>query len=61
MVIEALKAARDFIESDRQDLAESMTVNGEIVFEDDIDLGAMAEYVNILVINMVVISHMFIL
>jgi hypothetical protein len=50
MVIEALKAARDFIESDRQDLAESLTVNGEIVFEDDIDRGAMAEYVKVLVV-----------
>jgi hypothetical protein len=50
MVIEALKAARDFIESDRQSLAESLTVNGEIVFEDDIDRGAMAEYVNVLVV-----------
>jgi hypothetical protein len=48
MVIEALKAARDFIESDRQDLAESLTVNGEIVFEDDIDRNAMAEYVKVL-------------
>jgi hypothetical protein len=48
MVIEALKAARDFIENDRQALAESLTVNGEIVFEDDIDRGAMAEYVNVL-------------
>jgi hypothetical protein len=50
MVIEALKAARDFIESDRQDLAESLTVKGEIVFEDDIDRGAMAEYVNVLAV-----------
>lgn len=50
MVIEALKAARDFIENDRQALAESLTVNGEIVFEDDIDRGAMAEYVNVLVV-----------
>ena len=48
MVIEALKAARDFIENDRQVLAESLTVNGEIVFEDDIDRGAMAEYVKVL-------------
>ena len=50
MVIEALKAARDFIESDRQDLAESLTVNGAIVFEDDTDRRAMAEYVNVLVV-----------
>jgi hypothetical protein len=50
MVIEALKAARDFIESDRQDLAESLTLNGEIVFEDDIDRGAMAEYVKVLAV-----------
>lgn len=50
MVIEALKAARDFIENDRQALAESLTVNGEIVFEDDIDRGAMAEYVNVLAV-----------
>jgi hypothetical protein len=50
MVIEALKAARDFIESDRQDLAESLTVKGEIVFEDDIDRGAMAEYVKVLAV-----------
>jgi hypothetical protein len=50
MVIEALKAARDFIESDRQVLAESLTVNGEIVFEDDIDRGAMAEYVRVLAV-----------
>jgi hypothetical protein len=50
MVIEALKAARDFIESDRQSLAESLTVNGEIVFEDDIDRGAMAEYVKVLAV-----------
>jgi hypothetical protein len=48
MVIEALKAARDFIENDRQALAESLTVNGEIVFEDDTDRRAMAEYVNVL-------------
>jgi hypothetical protein len=48
MVIEALKAARDFIENDREALAESLTVNGEIVFEDDIDRGAMAEYANVL-------------
>jgi hypothetical protein len=50
MVIEALKAARDFIENDRQALAESLTVNGEIVFEDDTDRRAMAEYVNVLVV-----------
>jgi hypothetical protein len=50
MVIEALKAARDFIENDRQALAESLTVNGEIVFEGDIDRGAMAEYANVLVV-----------
>jgi hypothetical protein len=50
MVIEALKAARDFIESVRQDLAESLTVKGEIVFEDDIDRGAMAEYVKVLAV-----------
>jgi hypothetical protein len=50
MVIETLKAARDFIENDRQALAESLTVNGEIVFEDDIDRRAMAEYVNVLVV-----------
>jgi hypothetical protein len=50
MVIEALKAARDFIESDRQVLAESLSVNGEIVFEDDIDRGAMAEYVKVLAV-----------
>jgi hypothetical protein len=31
-------------------LAESLTVNGEIVFEDDIDRNAMAEYVNVLVV-----------
>ena len=48
MVIEALKAARDFIENDRQSLAESLTVKGEIVFMDDIDRGAMAEYVKVL-------------
>jgi hypothetical protein len=48
MVIEALKAARDFIENDRQALAESLTVNGEIVFEDDTDRRAMAEYANVL-------------
>jgi hypothetical protein len=50
MVIEALKAARDFIENDRQALAESLTVNGEIVFEDETDRRAMAEYVNVLVV-----------
>jgi DNA segregation ATPase FtsK/SpoIIIE-like protein len=50
MVIEALKAARDFIENDRQVLAESLTVNGEIVFEDDTDRRAMAEYVKVLVV-----------
>jgi hypothetical protein len=50
MVIEALKAARDFIEHDRQALAESLTVNGEIVFEDGIDRNAMAEYANVLVV-----------
>ncbi len=50
MVIEALKAARDFIENDRQVLAESLTVNGEIVFEDDTDRRAMAEYVSVLVV-----------
>jgi hypothetical protein len=50
MVIEALKAARDFIENDRQALAESLTVKGEIVFEDDIDRGAMAEYVKVLAV-----------
>ena len=50
MVIEALKTARDFIESNRQDLAESLIVNGEIVFEDDIDLNAMAEYLRVLVV-----------
>jgi hypothetical protein len=50
MVTEALKAARDFIENDRQALAESLTVNGEIVFEDDIDRGAMAEYVKVLAV-----------
>jgi hypothetical protein len=50
MVTEALKAARDFIENDRQALAESLTVNGEIVFEDDIDRNAMAEYVKVLVV-----------
>jgi hypothetical protein len=48
MVIEALKAARDFIEHDRQVLAESLTVNGEIVFENDTDRRAMAEYVKVL-------------
>jgi hypothetical protein len=50
MVIEALKAARDFIENDRQTLAESLTVNGEIVFEDDFDRKAMAEYVKVLAV-----------
>jgi hypothetical protein len=50
MVIEALKAARDFIENDRQALAESLTVNGEIVFEDDTDRRAMAEYVKVLAV-----------
>jgi hypothetical protein len=50
MVIEALKTARNFIENDRQALAEGLTVNGEIVFEDDIDRKAMAEYVNVLAV-----------
>jgi hypothetical protein len=50
MVIEALKAARDFIENDRQALTESLTVKGEIVFEDDIDRGAMADYVKVLAV-----------
>jgi hypothetical protein len=31
-------------------LAESLTVNGEIVLEDDIDRGAMAEYVKVLAV-----------
>jgi hypothetical protein len=57
MVIEALKAARDFIENDRQVLAESLTVNGEIVLEDDIDRGAMAEYVKVLAVIDEAIEH----
>lgn len=41
---EALAAARAFIAHDRESLAEGLTVNGQLIFSDDNDRAALAEY-----------------